>query len=578
MAVPQAQDIAMAVVRDGSENWMTERWANIGTGGLHAGNMNRDFESLMRSEGWSNYVEPYMLALSFKDPEGGIQPIDFPILLPHEMLNALYHLNIELFYQIWIGDGGVSGILEFWEMAFQNMPHLWNHPYARKIRETPSLSLPFRLWGDEAPLTKHHSLGLFSISPVLTTMPSMSSRLLLYLYISGQLQSFDEIWDTLIWSFECLGEGIMPTHDHKKKRLAPSSGKRFRLMGQEIAGGLMFFLAQVVGDVKHICETFGFDHIYHKANICFLCRAHRHRGLFSAFDFRPDAPWTLTMVLHEAYMRDIGQYLRVTRLPGFNIGCIQLDMMHILALGLLQIVLGSIFWNLCERKFFIPGIVGPWKHRFSAQLEVAFRDFSNFCRANNINCSQRPFTIGRLSLKNLGSRPVFKSKASNTFKVAKWMSNICVSIASANPSDVNRAQSACIWAYVQFVDVCRCAPLWRRDSDRRELEFCRKTALFAHSVLAHEANAGRIPANLWATKPKCHYFDHLARKCLSEKLNPCNHWVFADEDFIGRIVRIVHHVGGSTRRLLAATLRYLVRMHCSFREWYEPVPDLDSIA
>ena len=546
--------------------------------GRHLGNVARDFEGFMRAEGWSSHVEPYLLPLMFKNSEGQEQAFDFPILLPHEMLHAFYALNPVKFYQVWVGERGLAGILEFWEHAFETMPYLRNHPFAAAIRGNPSLSLPYRLWGDEAPLTKHHSLGLFSISPVLSAMPSMLSRLLLFLYISGQLANLDEVWDVISWSLTCCGEGIMPSRDHQKRRLRPNAGKRFRYAGQEIAGGMRFYLTQVVGDIKHICDSFGFGSAYHRDRLCFLCGATRHQGPFSAFNYRPDAGWQFTMFYHEIYMRDRGQHLRITSIPGFNIGCIQLDMMHILALGLFQVVLGSIFWELCTDRFFCPDVEGPWRQRFAAQLEVAFHDFKQFCRANAIVDSQRPFTIGRLSLSSLHDRPCFKSKAGNTLKVAKWMSNLCTSIATATPSEHNQARAACLWGYVHFVDVCRQAPLWLRESDILELEECRQAALYGHAILASEANSGITPSNLWATKPKCHYFDHLARKAQMEKLNPCNHWVFCDEDFIGRIVRIVHHCGGSNRRLVAAMTRYLVRMHCSLSEWHGPVPDIDARA
>ena len=574
-----AQEISEAAVRDGSTNRATQSWANLGAAGAHVGNIARDFESIMAVAGWSNYVEPYTLPLSFRDGDGRIHPIDFPILLPHEMLHAFYKLNPEQFFDVWVGSDGVRGILEFWERSFEHMPFLRNHPYAAQILETPSLSIPYRLWGDEAPVSKHHGLGLFSISSCLTSKPSMLSRLLMFLYIAKQLQSFDEIWDVITWSLTCCAEGVMPSRDHLRQRYTAGSGARFRHAGEEIAGGSKFFLTQVVGDIKHLCETFGFDSAYHKEGICFLCRATRSRGLMSAFDYRTTAGWTMSFTLHEVYMRDTGRHLKVTRLPGFNLGMLQLDMMHILALGLLQVVIGCTLWELCASDFFLPDSTGPWKERFSAQLLLAFHDFKEFCRTNGISESQRPFTVGRLSLTNLGDRPLFKGKAANTLKVAKWLCQICISISNADPtSDRKRARSACLWGYVQFVDICRCASRWLTDSEVNALEECRQAALFGHSILASLANSGAIPRNLWATKPKCHYFDHLARKAQRERLNPCNHWVFCDEDFIGRIVTIVRHVGGSSRRLLAASLRYLVRMHLAMGKFRGSVPVIDSIA
>ena len=123
--------------------------------------------------------------------------------------------------------------------------------------------------------------------------------------------------------------------------------------------------------------------------MCSLCNAVRSPGFYSAYNFRVDAAWALTSVTNEVYMRETGQLLVATLLPGWNIGMVQMDLMHILALGLLQVVIGSILFELCQARFFTPSITGPWRERFAYQLEIAFHDVYKCCRLNCIKTSQR---------------------------------------------------------------------------------------------------------------------------------------------------------------------------------------------
>jgi len=68
---------------------------------------------------------------------------------------------------------------------------------------------------------------------------------------------------------------------------------------------------------------------------------------------------------------------------------------------------------------------------------------------------------------------------------------------------------------------------------------------------------------LWAWKPKLHYFEHLLDVVVSERLNLCYLWNFAEEDLIGVSIDIA----GVTHRLSVPerTLdRYYIRIALAF--------------
>ena len=57
--------------------------------------------------------------------------------------------------------------------------------------------------------------------------------------------SLDPLQLALKWSFQCLVDGIMPTHDENGEEL---TGQRAKYAGMPIAGGRRHLLVQFVGD------------------------------------------------------------------------------------------------------------------------------------------------------------------------------------------------------------------------------------------------------------------------------------------------------------------------------------------
>ena len=109
------------------------------------------------------------------------------------------------------------------------------------------------------------------------------------------------------------------------------------------------------------------------------------------------------------------------------------------------------------------------------------------------------------------------------------------------------ARACCLWGYVASVDVFRGASLWLTDEEADILKDCRGSSLRCNFVLNREARLAG--SSLWRLIPKHHYWDHLLRRAVPQRLNAANFWTFAEQDFVGRVVAMSKAVkkGGLAR-------------------------------
>ena len=239
-------------------------------------------------------------------------------------------------------------------------------------------------------------------------------------------------------------------------------------------------------------------------------------------------------------------------------------------LGVLQWCCGSIFYELLEAIYWGAPPGGRWQARWAYQLAIAYSQFVAWCRQNSVKTSQPEFTLARISVSALKDRPLFKCKAANGYKVSRWLAEVCATVDSRSPTAHSAARAGTIFGYVQAVETCKHSAIFLSDSEGDKLEQCRRCALQCHAFLAHESH-GNGRSNLWITKPKHHLFDECCRRTCKERLNPVNHWAFADEDFCGRVVAIAQYVGGM-RRSEAILKRYLLRIHCQLHSFASAIP------
>ncbi len=150
--------------------------------------------------------------------------------------------------------------------------------------------------------------------------------------------------------------------------------------------------------------------------------------------------------------------------------------------------------------------------------------------------------------------------------VARFLLGIFAELASRTDNTKVRLIATSLWGFIKALDSLKDSGLFLNDSQLAELEKSRRAALFAHSQLGRDAIASG--SHLFRTIPKHHYVHHLLRAPLG--FNVAAAWCFADEDFIGRLIRI------NRRSVDPAQLmrRYLLRLHLVFHVGRRTAPQL----
>ena len=573
------QEVSEALLRDGVSVAGVPRFAALGAHGDQKQNVSRDFFRMVKKLGFHGEVEISHEVMYVHLPgEPHPQEWQFPLIMPHDILNAFWRANSTKFQNNFFPEGD-SSLNEFWRRS-ASAPWFAQHCFRDTALQWPSMCIPYRLHGDEAPFSKTGSKSLFvlNFSAVLSKAPSMLSRFLIWAVVCGSVLNFDGAVRALEWSLRLLGEGIMPMKDWHGRDF-PCGSTRHRERGKPICGGYRFLLTQLCGDLKWLKETMDFPHFWGSPDaMCWMCHAVKDASNpLCGYNFASSAPWRSAPRTHESYMRCTGHGVSWCRLPGFHKSMVQLDLMHILFLGALQWELASALYELLESRHWPlpPGVApGRWQYSWAFMLSMAYTDFVAWCRLHKLVCSHPTFTLAQLGLTSLRARPFLKCKAGNCWKIGMWLCAVWSKRAQEIPSVHNQAVFGCLYGFIQTAELCKSCDVWLTDDVVDQLKFCRDLALCSHAFLANEAHLTRR-AHLWVTKPKHHLYDECISVSVQSRLSPGNHWVFADEDFIGRCVSITKFVWGGPKRAERTLLRYLLRVHCLLQDWRATIPDAD---
>ena len=138
------------------------------------------------------------------------------------------------------------------------------------------------------------------------------------------------------WSVNHLLTGITPHQNWDDIDIAGG--------GQYIAGGFRGSLIQLRGDWEFLANTLGFENWAAGLNMCWLCSASNTVAHLAWQDFGRRAAWRRTRHSHDEYMHKRGEHapLLLRLVIGLSLGCVAIDILHTLDLGVTAHVIGNI--------------------------------------------------------------------------------------------------------------------------------------------------------------------------------------------------------------------------------------------
>ena len=115
-------------------------------------------------------------------------------------------------------------------------------------------------------------------------------------------------------------------------------------------------------------------------------------------------------------------------IPGISLLTIEMDLMHTLALGILQWLCATVLFELLtlERRWGASDpVAGGWHHRLGVQLKEAYNEFDKWTRDECLTHSHTCFTVAQLSMQSLNTSPEMKGEAANMLQIARWLRVVC---------------------------------------------------------------------------------------------------------------------------------------------------------
>ena len=140
--------------------------------------------------------------------------MNWPILLPHELLTSLYSGYKDEFDKFWLGSAPFA---TWWGHVPGDDPRLQGHP-VRRLDNFRNRVIPIRLHGDGVPVgkAKGRSMDLLTINSLTGNLGSSWDRKLMLFAMIDSIktkggpnneQTMDKVWNILLWSFACCLQG-----------------------------------------------------------------------------------------------------------------------------------------------------------------------------------------------------------------------------------------------------------------------------------------------------------------------------------------------------------------------------------
>ena len=522
---PMVQDFALGALREGAAG--VERAANLGRLGQNPKMIHR---GLVRLFGEPRGAPPFTW---INVPMAGREE-SVPVLLPHVFFGCLFEHRRGLFDD-WIR-GPANAARCFWEgladtHIVRDHPHL---PQAHRAR-----TIPLGLHGDGGAFTKQDSLFVLSWNSLVGGGEGFSKRFLYALVRKSDLgpDTLDVLWRVFAWSMNALLTGIRPELDWANNPLPDAN--------EYIAGGYRGALVQVRGDWEFYCSVFRFPYWHESTRMCWLCRASNVVGDLLWTNMAADARWRATRWTHRTFCEDLrgsGQPVPVllAMVIGLTLGCVMIDVLHTVDLGLGAHVVGNIFWRCVTLRVW----GGRTQEANVAKLE---EELNAWYQAKK----EKSQLQGRLTIARLRTSdgwPKLKSKAA----AARHVTEFALKLAREHLlplGDRGRKEYAVVQCLANFYRVIGNAGTFLTPDERTAVTQQGRSLCIMHSQLARECfDAGQ---KFWKLNPKLHLFLHLVEWLVPELgLNPRQYWTYGDEDVVGQLVEIAQacHV-----RTLAST-------------------------
>ena len=355
------QQIAAAAMTDGLHHPSVVRMANLGTSGLHTGNIRRD---LLRLQLPAQHPEPLKVRVPYIDIKGNSEVhlfCDGHVCMPNELFDMMYRKHRKFFDEKILGEGPGR----FWDQVCDDDPRLQG-PSLVHVPDWKDRAVPLTVFGDGVSFTRAgNSLHCLCWGSMLGSGWSKDSLFLAACWPKGAcavrathgVATLDVFWSWLRLGFDALFHGRHPSTDPDGSKL------KSPLAGKSVADGEYFGVVWgIAADLEYAANQLGLPHWNSRAP-CGWCGGLRNSGPLNIRNMSGAAGWRCTVVTPE----------RPRPLPDrviWLIICVTLfhypgDWMHTVDLGVSTYAHCSVIHELMADDGPFSGIT-EWKQRLNS--------------------------------------------------------------------------------------------------------------------------------------------------------------------------------------------------------------------
>ena len=319
--------------------------------------LERSVNRWARRQVWGRLMpEPYRfdMTVKAKGKTGRLARMSTGVLLPHEVVGTLGAYP-DLFEYLM---GSAKELFDFWKgTAETDREWMDAHPTLNGAEDFEKI-LPVGIHGDDAGIFQGDKYLVVSWNSCAAEgRKTLDSRILIACVLFNTLVegvSLNQLYRVLVWSLDALATGKYPAKDHDGTKFSKSHHpKRAKMAGKQIADGYRGAFSEMRGDWKFLRETFRLKENWKAKRVCHLCRAHKKISRLHFTQFRRNAPLRNTRVSREQfngyYGIGSGPHCPLAGIDGFCIWRVWCDALHVLDLGVLQVVVACCLWELSQK-------------------------------------------------------------------------------------------------------------------------------------------------------------------------------------------------------------------------------------
>lgn len=265
--------------------------------------------------------------------------------------------------------------------------------------------------------------------------------------------------------------------------------------------------------------------------VCWKCDATKgtHDLDYAYTNVSETAAWRQTIYSSQPWPAD--ELPEFTKLRGFAIQMVSIDILHCFHLGIGRDLIGSAIKQLVTVRYWAGASIDKSLAKATVRLK-------QFAKNNRLTVSCKSLTKDKVGWSQL--YPELKSKGYDTYVLLSWLVEEISIRPPAGRNDVEQQTlddlCACLWSADAWMRSCMTASTFLSDYQQRHKKVMGE--LFVRLYLSLAIRALDEGKQLWRIRPKFHLFHHLVIEDRPSRQNPHATSTWLDEEWIKRTMRV----------------------------------------